>query len=97
MIEKDKRLGCFVRPNGDMLRFYCRAGKKIFAVEIATEEFGEDGLKAHSLCPFWTDEEPFFERNQDLRPISEKEFCDRVLGDMQTWFRTIYVTFDGRQ
>lgn len=94
VIEKDKRIGCFEQPNGDVLRFYRRMGCKILGVEITEEEVG-DNPPGLVLYPFWTDEEPFFERNKDLRPISEKEFSERVLNEMHKLMKTMYADYCG--
>lgn len=94
MIAKNKRIGCFEQPNGDVLRFYRRAGCKILGVEISEEEVG-DNPPGLLLYPFWTDEEPYFERNKDLRPISEKEFSDRVVLEAAKLMRTRYAEYRG--
>lgn len=94
MIEKSKRIGYFKRSNGDVVRCYRRAGNKILIVSVE-EEDSNDAPSGSVLCPMWVEEESFFERNEDLRPISEREFSERVFCEVQKYLRTLLTGYEG--
>lgn len=93
MIEKSKRMGYFKRSNGDVVRCHRRAGNMILVVSVE-EEDSNDAPSGSVLCPMWVEEESFFERNKDLRPISEREFSERVFYEIQKYLRTLLTEYE---